>query len=61
MAVYDLWSRHYGQPLYKLLGGYQKDLETDLTISINEPAEMREDALAAIGQGFHALKTEGGH
>lgn len=60
MAVYDLWSRHYGQPLYKLLGGYQKDLETDLTISINEPAEMREDALAAIGQGFHALKLKVG-
>lgn len=60
MAVYDLWSRHYGQPLYKLLGGYRKELETDLTISINEPAEMREDALAAIGQGFHALKLKVG-
>ncbi len=45
-----------GSRCTKLLGGYQKDLETDLTISINEPAEMREDALAAIGQGFHALK-----
>lgn len=60
MAVYDLWSRHYGQPLYKLLGGYRKELETDLTISINEPAEMREDALAAIGQGFGALKLKVG-
>ncbi|WP_419025437.1 dipeptide epimerase [Emergencia sp.] len=60
MAVYDLWSKHYGQPLYKLLGGYRKDLETDLTISINEPEEMRRDALAAIGQGFHALKLKVG-
>lgn len=60
MAVYDLWSRHYGQPLYKLLGGYRRELETDLTISINEPEEMREDALAAIGQGFHALKLKVG-
>lgn len=60
MAVYDLWSKHYGQPLYKLLGGYRKDLETDLTISINEPEEMKRDALAAIGQGFHALKLKVG-
>ena len=60
MAVYDLWSRHYGQPLYKLLGGYRRQLETDLTVSINEPAEMCEDAVAAMGQGFRALKLKVG-
>lgn len=60
MAVYDLLGKHYGIPLYKYLGGYRRELETDLTISVNAPEEMKEDALAAIAQGFHSLKLKVG-
>lgn len=60
MAVYDLIGKHYQIPLYKYLGGYRNQLETDLTVSINEPGEMREDALVAVRQGFNALKLKVG-
>ena len=37
MAVYDLFGQLYNIPLYKLLGGYRKEITTDITISVNEP------------------------
>lgn len=60
MAVYDLIGKHYQIPLYKYLGGYRQRLETDLTVSINSPEEMREDAIAAVKQGFNSLKLKVG-
>lgn len=60
MAIYDLFCKKYGLPLYKLLGGYRKTFTTDLTISLNDPAEMREDALKAVSEGFDALKLKVG-
>ncbi len=60
MAVYDLMAQSCGKPLFQYLGGYRDSVETDLTISINEPEEMREDALQAQSQGFNALKLKVG-
>ena len=60
MAVYDLVGKHYDIPLHKFLGGYRKTLETDLTISMNQPEEMKADALDALAQGFDALKLKVG-
>lgn len=60
MAVYDLISKQYKTPLYKYLGGYRNEVETDLTISLDEPTEMQLDALAAVEQGFRALKLKVG-
>lgn len=60
MAVYDLASKRLGVPLYQYLGGYGNQVETDLTISINEPEEMEADAVAAAEQGFSALKLKVG-
>ena len=37
MALYDLYTQELGVPLYKYLGGYRDKVETDITISINEP------------------------
>lgn len=61
MAVYDLASKNCGKPLYQFLGGYRDCVETDLTISLNEPEEMCQDALQAREQGFRILKLKVGN
>ncbi|MBN7774435.1 dipeptide epimerase [Clostridium aminobutyricum] len=60
MAVYDLLGKQYQTPLYKYLGGYRNQVETDLTISLNEPEEMQEDAVHAVERGFQFLKLKVG-
>jgi len=60
MAVYDLVGQIYGVPLYRLLGGYKSSFETDITVSINSPAEMAEDALKAVKDDFATLKIKVG-
>lgn len=60
MALYDLAAKRMNIPLYQYLGGYGNQVETDLTISINEPEEMEADALCAVEQGFSALKLKVG-
>ncbi|MDF2546706.1 MAG: dipeptide epimerase [Anaerosolibacter sp.] len=60
MAVYDLFGKLYKAPVYKLLGGYRNTVETDITVSINEPEEMRDDALRYVANGFTALKLKVG-
>ncbi|MCB2295260.1 dipeptide epimerase [Clostridium algoriphilum] len=60
IALYDLYGQLYKTPLYKLLGGYKKELITDITISVNEPNEMAKDSLHAIGLGYKTLKVKVG-
>ena len=61
IAVYDLFGKCYGLPLYKLFGGYCRSMETDLTISLNEPKEMVRDSLEAVAEGYTALKLKVGN
>ena len=60
MAIYDLYAKCYNAPLYRLLGGYRKELVTDITISVNEKEEMVKDSLAAVERGFSILKVKVG-
>lgn len=60
MAIYDLYAKRYNAPLYQLLGGYRKELVTDITISVNEKEEMVKDSLAAVERGFSILKVKVG-
>ena len=60
MAVYDLFAKSCGKPLYQVLGGCKGEIETDLTISVNETEEMVKDSLLAIQQGFRILKIKVG-
>ncbi|MCR5160146.1 MAG: dipeptide epimerase [Lachnospiraceae bacterium] len=60
MAVYDLYSKACGKPLYQLLGGAKKELETDITISVNPVEEMVRDSLEAVSRGFRILKVKVG-
>jgi len=46
--------------LYKLLGGYRKEITTDITISVNDPEEMAQDSIEAINKGYRTLKIKVG-
>lgn len=60
MAIYDLYAKTNGKPLYKVLGGRKTEIETDLTISVNPIEEMVSDSLKAVEQGFRILKVKVG-
>ncbi|MDF2473901.1 MAG: Mandelate racemase/muconate lactonizing protein [Anaerocolumna sp.] len=60
MAIYDLYAKNMGKPLYKILGGNKKEIETDITISLNDINEMVSDSLRAVNQGFRILKVKVG-
>ena len=60
IAVYDLFGKLHGIPLYKLFGGYTNTMTTDLTISVNPPEHMVRDSLEAVAEGYATLKIKVG-
>lgn len=60
MAIYDLYSKKLGLPLYKALGGYRDEINTDITISVNNVEEMVKDSISAVNKGFDILKIKVG-
>ena len=44
MAAHDLFAKRFNMPLFRLLGGFRQEMETDITISLNDPTEMVCDA-----------------
>jgi len=61
IAVYDLWGKLHNAPLYKLLGGGNGQLKTDITVSVDTIDKMVSDALRAIADGFNILKVKIGN
>ena len=60
IAIYDLWGQLYGAPLYKLLGGGDPVITTDITISVDYIDKMVADSIAAVERGFESLKIKVG-
>ncbi|QTD39996.1 mandelate racemase/muconate lactonizing enzyme family protein [Sporosarcina sp. Te-1] len=60
MAIHDLLGQHAKMPLYQLLGGFQNEIDTDFTVSVNDPAEMADDAASYVQNGFQVLKVKVG-
>lgn len=60
IALYDLFGQLYGAPIYRLLGGGDKRIVTDITISVDYIEKMVEDALDAVERGFETLKVKVG-
>jgi len=61
MALLDLAGRHYGVPVYQLLGGKARDrVPLAWGIYQKSPAEMAEDAQRGLAMGFHSIKLKVG-
>jgi o-succinylbenzoate synthase len=60
IAVYDLWGQLYNAPLYKLLGGGDPVVTTDITISVDYIDKMVADSIDAVERGFESLKIKVG-
>ena len=59
MALYDLLALKAGMPLYQLLGGSNnREIHTDMTISIGPPEKVSGDALSFKKEGFPAIKVK---
>jgi L-alanine-DL-glutamate epimerase-like enolase superfamily enzyme len=58
MALYDLFAKRAGVPLYSMLGGSIKPLETDLTISLGDRDTMVTNAISGEKLGMTALKIK---
>ena len=60
MALWDLYGKLHGIPVFRLLGGARNHLVTDLTISVNDPSVMARDAQIAVDRGYDCLKIKVG-
>ena len=60
IAVYDLWAQLYDAPLYRMLGGGEPVITTDITISVDHIDKMVADSLSAVDRGFESLKIKVG-
>jgi len=60
IALYDLMSKAANLPLYRFLGGVSGQVEVDITIGINPPEEMAEEAAQRAAEGYRELKIKAG-
>jgi len=60
IAVYDLFGQLYNAPLYRLLGGGDPVITTDITISVDTIDKMVADSINAVDRGFDSLKIKVG-
>ncbi|MDD3221220.1 MAG: dipeptide epimerase [Clostridia bacterium] len=59
-ACYDLLGKKAGMPVYKLLGGNENHMDTDMTVGIDEPSIMAAKAKKHVEAGFDTIKTKVG-
>lgn len=60
IALYDLKAKYAKLPLYQMLGGIQREFETDITISLGEIDKMVADTQKALKLGYKILKIKVG-
>ncbi len=61
IALHDIKGKVMGQPLYRVLGGYQKVVQNDVTIGISTPEKMAAAAADYVhNQGYRILKIKAG-
>jgi L-alanine-DL-glutamate epimerase-like enolase superfamily enzyme len=58
IALHDLLGKAAGLPLYRVLGGAGRAMQTCLTIAIGDAPKMAEKAAAAVGRGFRIIKIK---
>ena len=60
MAFYDILGKIAGQPLFRLLGGDDYAIETDLTCDLEAPEVMAKAAKSYVDRGFMTIKVKVG-
>lgn len=61
IALHDIKGKVMGQPLYRVLGGYQDTVQNDITIGIQAPEKMAETARKYVQDwGYRILKIKVG-
>jgi o-succinylbenzoate synthase len=60
IALYDIKGKVMQAPVYKLLGGFENKVQTDITIGIGAPQEMANEAKESVDRGFNILKIKTG-
>ncbi|MGI9138839.1 MAG: mandelate racemase/muconate lactonizing enzyme family protein, partial [Sediminibacterium sp.] len=58
MALYDIAAKAVNKPLYAYLGGQQRIIESDLTIGIDSPQKMAEQAIDFVNKGVNIIKVK---
>lgn len=59
-ALWDIKGKYYNAPVYELLGGACRDrLKVYRWIGGDRPSDIRQAALEARAQGYHAIKMNG--
>lgn len=58
LALFDIAAKKENLPLFKYLGGKEKEIESDLTIGIDSPDKMGDQAIEFIGNGVKKLKVK---
>ncbi|PHR57307.1 MAG: dipeptide epimerase [Arcobacter sp.] len=58
IALYDIFAKEASLSLHEYLGAKKSSLQTDLTISVNEPLIMKEESQKAIDLDFDILKIK---
>ncbi|MEJ7767183.1 MAG: dipeptide epimerase [Chitinophagaceae bacterium] len=58
MALYDIATKDAGVPLYRFLRGIKKEMETDLTIGIDQPEKMAGTAVSFKEKGVRIIKIK---
>jgi L-alanine-DL-glutamate epimerase-like enolase superfamily enzyme len=58
MALHDIAAQAAGMPLYRLLGGAPRHIETDMTLGIGVPEETGARARDYVAQGYRILKVK---
>ena len=58
IALYDIAAKAANQPLYAFLGGSQKAIESDLTIGIDTPENMANQAIEFKQKGVTVIKVK---
>jgi L-alanine-DL-glutamate epimerase-like enolase superfamily enzyme len=58
IALHDLLGKAAGLPLYRILGGAGRAMQTCLTIAIGEASAMATKAASAVSRGFRIIKIK---
>ncbi len=58
MAIYDLYCKAQGIPVWEYLGGKNREMQTSVTIGITSEAQAREELLSHLRNDFQIIKVK---